>query len=250
MRKLFFLLFIPVLAYLTACDGHDKKHDYDSGVTNTDTTTQQIDLPIVSTVSAADITSTTALISGEVTSTGNATITAYGFVYSDTASTPTLSNATTVTITSDTASASSYTYTLSSLTSDKLYYYCAYATNSKGTAYGDVKSFTTSTAAETALAISSVSVSDITSTSAKFTADIIGTTSSTVESFGFVSYDTEPDPTIDNAVRLDVSSGSYSLDFSLTVTILYPDREFYFRAFVVTDKEVLYSDIKSFTTPE
>ena len=75
---------------------------------------------------------------GTVSSTGGSSITARGICYGTTA-TPTTSNYT-VTVTGSTGNMAA---NLSNLEPGKTYYYRAYATNAKGTTYGEVKSFST-----------------------------------------------------------------------------------------------------------
>ncbi len=75
---------------------------------------------------------------GTVSSTGGSSITARGICYGTTA-TPTTSN---YTVTAS-ATTGNFTASLSSLEPGKTYYYRAYATNAKGTTYGEVKSFST-----------------------------------------------------------------------------------------------------------
>ncbi|NDI98743.1 T9SS sorting signal type C domain-containing protein [Flavobacterium sp. LaA7.5] len=95
------------------------------------TTTQILD---------ADITSTSAISGGNVTSTGGAS-TVRGVVW-NTSANPTVSLSTKTSDGTSTATGS-YTSTLSSLSSNTQYYYRAYATNGGGTAYGTQYSFYT-----------------------------------------------------------------------------------------------------------
>ena len=92
--------------------------------------------PTVSTNSAFSITATDATLSGNVTSDGGATVTARGFLYG------TSENNLTEDVQSGNGTGS-FTKALTGLTSGTTYYYKAYATNSAGTAYGEVRSFTT-----------------------------------------------------------------------------------------------------------
>ena len=92
--------------------------------------------PTVETISAFDITYHEATLSGNVSSDGGATITARGFVYGTSA------NNLTQTVQSGSGTGS-YTKTITGLTHSTTYYYKAYATNSVGTSYGEVKQFTT-----------------------------------------------------------------------------------------------------------
>lgn len=102
--------------------------------------TLDYDLPTVttSTINTSYVYNTSATVSGNVTADGGATVTTRGVCYS-TSSNPTISN-------SKVASGNgtgSFSVTLSGLSSSTTYYIRAYATNSKGTAYGEQLSFTT-----------------------------------------------------------------------------------------------------------
>jgi uncharacterized protein (TIGR02145 family) len=94
-------------------------------------------LPQVNTVSVTNVTPSTALVTGEVTSEGDQNTTR-GFCYSTT-SNPTVSNDTTMNGTG----LGVYSGTLQNLTPSTTYYVRAYATNSLGTSYGNELSFTT-----------------------------------------------------------------------------------------------------------
>ncbi|MBR5781326.1 MAG: carboxypeptidase regulatory-like domain-containing protein [Bacteroidales bacterium] len=95
-------------------------------------------LPTVVTGSVGDITTDSALCGGEVTSDGGAAVTARGVCWS-TAQNPSINSKKTV----DGSGMGSYSSQITGLSSNTTYHYRAYATNSKGTAYGEVKSFTT-----------------------------------------------------------------------------------------------------------
>ena len=103
-------------------------------------TTIAVSLPTITTGSASSITSASAILSGNVTSDGNATVTARGFVYGTSA------NNLSQTVQSGGNGTGSFTRTLTGLTASTTYYYKAYATNSAGTAYGEIKQFTTTEA--------------------------------------------------------------------------------------------------------
>lgn len=109
-------------------------------------------VPEVITSAISNITTTTATGGGEIVSDGNDAITASGVVYSSTNNTPTLSDSKT----EEDATEGSFTTELEGLTSGKQYYVRAYATNSVGTGYGEVVTFSTGNAGPTAtnLAIS------------------------------------------------------------------------------------------------
>ena len=93
--------------------------------------------PTVQTISATNITTTGATLSGNVNSDGGAIVTARGFMYGTSA------NNLSQTVESGSGTGS-YTKALTGLSSNTTYYYKAYAINSIGTSYGEVMSFTTS----------------------------------------------------------------------------------------------------------
>lgn len=107
-------------------------------------TSENASIAIVQTGSASSITTSSAVVSGNVTSNGGASVTDRGVCVS-TSQNPTTSN----TCYSGGAGNGSYNSTISSLASSTLYYARAYAINSAGTAYGSQINFTTETATTT-----------------------------------------------------------------------------------------------------
>ena len=99
---------------------------------------QSISAPAVTTSSVSNITQATATCGGNVTSDGGANVTARGICWS-TSQNPTVSNS----HTTNGSGTGSFTSNITGLTANTTYYVRAYATNSKGTSYGEQKSFTT-----------------------------------------------------------------------------------------------------------
>src|SRR5690554_4596063 len=95
-------------------------------------------IPVLSTSAVTDITQTTAISGGNITSDGGATVTARGVCWS-TGQTPTISD----NKTTDGTGAGTFVSNISGLEPNTTYYVRAYATNSAGTGYGSVMSFTT-----------------------------------------------------------------------------------------------------------
>ena len=89
-------------------------------------------LPTVRTSSVSDITSSTAVCGGEVTSEGSASVTARGVCWS-TSHNPTIADS----HTTDGNGAGNFTSNLNGLSSYTTYYVRAYATNREGTGYGE-----------------------------------------------------------------------------------------------------------------
>ena len=102
------------------------------------TTKKEIELPTVTTVKVKDITESEAVSGGEVTSDGGGEVTARGICWS-TKHNPTLEDEYTI----DGKGVGSFISDMEDLEADTKYYVRAYATNEKGTAYGEEVSFTT-----------------------------------------------------------------------------------------------------------
>lgn len=116
-----------IILLLAGCGGSD------------DTTKPKAaDPPTVITFVVTEVTEATALCGGDVTDDGGADVTARGVCWSAGAS-PTTSNETT----EDGTGTGSFTSTLTGLSAGTKYYIRAYATNSAGTGYGAVDSFST-----------------------------------------------------------------------------------------------------------
>lgn len=96
--------------------------------------------PSVSTVAVTDISENSARAGGNITSDGGADITARGLCWSRN-ETPTISD----NVTNDGKGSGSFATLMTSLEPNTKYYYRAYATNSVGTGYGPILSFTTHT---------------------------------------------------------------------------------------------------------
>ncbi|HVT74873.1 MAG TPA: peptidoglycan-binding domain-containing protein [Candidatus Paceibacterota bacterium] len=125
--------------------------------------------PTITTSAASSIAATTATLNGSITSTGGADATQSGFAYG------TASNLSTVIATSTLGSQTgnaSFNSNISSLTCNTLYYFRAYATNTAGTGYGSILSFTTSACAPT---VTTQAASSIANSSATLNGNITAT---------------------------------------------------------------------------
>ena len=102
------------------------------------TTEEDIQQPTVTTNSVSNITVNSAVCGGNVTSDGNATVTARGVCWS-TSQNPTINDNKTI----DGSGIGSFISNITELLEATTYYVRAYATNSQGTSYGTQYSFTT-----------------------------------------------------------------------------------------------------------
>lgn len=96
-------------------------------------------LPIISTTGVTDVSYTSALTGGNITNDGGLTVTERGVCWS-TNTTPTILDNKTI----DGAGAGTFVSLIDGLSTGTTYFVRAYATNSSGTGYGMVMSFTTS----------------------------------------------------------------------------------------------------------
>ena len=99
----------------------------------------EVALPEVVFVNYSDVASSSAILSGKVTSHGGETVSEVGFLYGTTSD---LDSATSSKVTA-TYTGDSFSLTLTSLTRATEYYVQPFTKNSAGTAYGEVTSFTT-----------------------------------------------------------------------------------------------------------
>ncbi|MBO6050716.1 MAG: choice-of-anchor J domain-containing protein [Bacteroidales bacterium] len=128
------------------CEKDQLMKDVNSENHDSGTPEPNVQLPVVSTNTVTNITSTSASCGGNVTSDGGSTVTARGVCWS-TSQNPTISN----NHTSNGSGTGSFNATLTGLSAYTTYYVRAYATNSKGTSYGSQKSFTTNYTSESIL---------------------------------------------------------------------------------------------------
>lgn len=125
-HKLFQWILVAAAISFTACNEDEKP----------------MTIPEVTTAVVTDITITSATVGGEITDDGNANVTVTGVVYSSVVGVPTLAD--------DkielTDTEGDFSTLLENLNSGTTYHVRAYATNSKGTGYGEVVDFTTGNA--------------------------------------------------------------------------------------------------------
>ena len=190
--------------------------------------------PTVQTNAATSITSTGVTLNGNVTSDGGSLVTVCGFLYGTSASN----------LTQNVQSGNgtgNFTKVLTGLTASTTYYYKGYATNSIGTSYGEVMSFTTAEA--TIPTVITGTSSDITSASATIRGDVTSNGGATVTQRGFYW---GRDVSGSGSGMRTVGSGTGS--FTLNITGLSGGTTYYYKAYARNSKGTVYGEVCSFTT--
>ncbi len=203
--------------------------------------------PTASTTAASAITSTTATLNGNITSDGGAAITARGFVYAISNADLTIGVTDVTDVTVSGTEIGTFNSAITSLTAGTKYYYRAYATNSFGTTYGEVQSFTT-LAAPTAPTTSTAAASTITSTTATLNGDITSDGGATITARGFVYAISNADLTIGIAGVTDVVVSGTTGVFEKDITGLTAGTKYYYRAYATNSVGTTYGGEQSFTT--
>lgn len=198
---------------------------------------KEVLVPSVATVEVSSTTQTTAISGGIITSDGGAPVAARGVCWS-TGTSPTISDSKTT----EGSGTGPFTSSIIGLTANTTYSVRAYATNSVGTGYGEVVSFTTNPVIVSTP--STIAVTDITQTTAVSGGILTGDGGSPVFARG-VCWSTSETPTISDNKTIDGEGlGSFSSSLiGLTVNTAY-----YVRAYATNNAGTGYGDAILFTT--
>lgn len=134
--------------------------------------------------------------------------------------------------------------TIPNLLKGNKYYVRSYATDTKGTVYGEEKSFTTKGEPETGIKISTVPVKEITATSA-----ISGGNITTDGGFPLIQrgicWSLNEDPTTDDP---HTTEGADTGIYSSKITGIYGDKTYYVRSYAINSNGTTYGQQISFNT--
>lgn len=177
--------------------------------------------PSIITAEPTYISTNSAVSGGNVTSQGDASVTARGVCW-NTSTNPTISNSHTV----DGTGIGNFTSTITGLSAGTLYYVRAYATNSYGTSYGNQYTFTT-VAEFTNPTLTTNIPSGVSTNTATSGGHITSDGGGEIVEKG-VCYSTSPNPTYSSSKTND---GSGIADFISTISGLSPNTTYYVRAY-------------------
>ena len=193
-------------------------------------------LPTVTTTAVSEITQTTALSGGNVTSDGGGSITARGVCWAPETDRPTTDHP----HTTDGTGNGLFLSTLTGLIPNARYFVRAYATNSAGTNYGNPISFKTSPVPP----ITTTAISAITQTTASSGGNITSEGGTSITARG-VCWSTSSNPTTaDNKTTDGTGSGS----FTSNLTGLHANTTYYVRTYAISSSVTNYGNSVSFKT--
>ena len=197
----------------------------------------QLTSPTVNTQPITDYTGTTTTANGTIAGLGISEITAHGFCWSSTNTTPTIADSKVDLGTiSQTGSFSS---SVTGLTTGTVYYIRAYATNFSGTSYGRVVTNVPT--------VTTLSADSITGTTAVFHGTITASAGGSITAHGFCWSSTNLVPTIVDSY-VDLGTAFDTGSFRAAISNLSGVTTYYVRGYVENSTGISYGDSISFFT--
>ena len=194
-------------------------------------------VPEVTTAATSNITTTTAVSGGTVVSDSGSAVTARGVCWG-TSQNPTIA----VNKTTDSTGLGSFTSNLTGLTASTTYYIRAYATNAKGTSYGNELSFLTKSVS--IFAVQTTGIGIINATSAVGGGYVTADSGVAVTARG-ICWSVTANPTITDSHTTD---GTGTGTFSSTITDLTDNTQYHIRAYAKDSMNTVYGNEVVFNT--
>ena len=200
--------------------------------------TTNVAMPAVTSAVVSSITSTTARFSSSVKNHGGETVTEVGFYYS---TEPAVDPATALKV-NQPYSQDAFSIDVENLNVYTKYYVMAYATNSAGTTYSDVATFTTDSSYPT---VQTVGATDINSQGATLSGAVVSDNGASITERGFVYMQGTGTPTTDS-YKLKVSGKTG--EYTGALSGLEPNKKYSFRAYAINSKGTAYGEVMTFLT--
>lgn len=224
-----------MLLCLTNC-GKDPVENNENSENNQNDTINEFTLPVVVTSPVSEVGFDKAICGGEVTDDGGCKVTARGLCWGLQPD-PCLSDNHSV----DSCGMGAFSHNIIQLTQNTKYYVRAYATNEKGTSFGNTRVFTT---ASVTPSVRTVEVSGIDMVSAVVRCEVTSDGGSEVTERG-VCWSKQPEPTLDDT---HLSSGIGLGGYDCHLTDLEPNTTYYVRAYVSNSYATAYGNDLAFNT--
>jgi hypothetical protein len=197
-------------------------------------------LPELTTAPITNLAYNTATSGGTIIGDGGAVISASGICWSKTNNTPTLSDSTKT----GTTASGSFTFVMNNLEDNTTYYVRAFATNSIGTGYGDVVTFTTPVEI-TVPELTTAAITNLSYNTATSGGTITVNGGAPVTASGICWSKSNTTPTVsDSTASGTTASGS----FTFVMNNLEETTTYYVRAFATNSVGTGYGNVVSFTT--
>jgi FlaG/FlaF family flagellin (archaellin) len=220
--------------------------------TSVGTFTTSAAAPTIATPTKTSITSTTATLGGHVTKNGGVSLTERGLVYSVTSTNgnPLINGAGVTKLVVSGTSTGVFTGSVTGLTANTAYSFKAYATNSAGTSYTTVATFTTLAAAPSIATPTSASITGTAVTlGGNVTADNGATLSEKGVVYSISSVNGSPSIAGVGVTKVVVSGASTGVFTTTTqITGLTPGTRYSFKAYATNSKGTTYTSAATFTT--
>ena len=195
-------------------------------------------LPVVTTGDVTNIRASSATCAGDIITNSGYGIVACGLCWSDNNPYPTVSDS----HSTEAVTSGSFSSKMMNLEHNTTYYVRAYATNDKGTGYGETKTFTTVNGLPV---VSTGSVRDVTATSAVCSDNNVQTAEFAITARGICWSSSTATPTIENDHTSEVATTG---SFSSTMSNLEDNTKYYVRAYATNSKGTSYGATVQFTT--
>ena len=201
--------------------------------------------PTLTGAAISNITATTATIGSTLTSEGSSAVIEMGFVYSPSSvnGNPLVGGTGVVKVTTANTTGV-FTSNIAGLVANTAYTFKAFATNAIGTAYSAPYAFFTTLPP---LTVTTPTVSDITSTTANLGGTVVSDSGTTALGRGVV-YSLSPGPVLSGPGVITVPASGTMGPFTVNVSGLTGDTEYFFRAYAFNSSGPSYSDELSFRT--
>ncbi len=210
-----------------------------------DLVVENVVIPTVVTEDPISITSSSATVRMAVNSNGNGLISSYGICFSATTNTPTIESATVVRNLGNSKDNTPVTFSLENLLPNKVYYIRAFATNSAGTGYGNIKIVHT----KGLPSVTALEVVSISRTEAAINLRLNEAGNPPATHVGFLFSSSVSNPTLRTNDKLYTQIPATPIGVTTPIKQnLEPNTSYFYRAFAISFTDTVYTDVSRLTT--